>query len=160
MKNSIKLIAAVLLAGSAILAGCSKDGHEGYLPDSEILKSFDIKFPDAVDVEWIRKSGYDVAYFNVDYTRALSSEKKGRSNSAWYWQGKAELAFSKLEISWKQLINDAPAVADGWNASEYKSDGYHIDDIHVKTYEGREPVYKLEIDFIFAVLLSDFGIIV
>ncbi|WP_418981935.1 hypothetical protein [Alistipes sp.] len=133
----------LVLACGALLAGCSDDdNHAGPLPDEQTLHAFEQQFPDAQNVVWGKKLGYDVASFSLAGTRAAA----GGPNSAWYPEGGTVCTYTSFEITWAQLLAEAPAVAQAWEASTYKAEGYRLDDVDVRTYAGSAPTYKLEIE--------------
>lgn len=131
----------MLLACGALLAGCSDEDNQGPVIGPKTLEAFEKQFPDAQNVRWAKKQGYDVAYFTLAASRAAAGQ-----NTAWYPEGSARCTFTKIEISWAQLEQEAPAVAAAWNASSYKTEGYLLDDIDRRTYDDAEPTYKLEIE--------------
>lgn len=142
-KKTMKSIVA-LFALAAILSGCNDDHGSGTSarPDARTIAAFKEQFPDATNVKWNKKKGYDVATFGLP-TRATAA--RGR-NSAWYPEGGAAWAYTRFELIWETLQAEAPAVAHAWEASPYKAEGYILDDIDKKTYSGAEPTYKLEIE--------------
>lgn len=132
----------LLLACGALLAGCSDDDDNvGQLPDERTLQAFEQQFPDAQNVAWSKKLGYDVASFSLAATRAA-----GGPNSAWYPEGGTVCAYTQFELTWAQLLAEAPGVAQAWEGSAYKAEGYRIDDIDKTTYAASEPIYQLEVE--------------
>ncbi|WP_418992233.1 hypothetical protein [Alistipes sp.] len=142
MKLSIKWALALIVCG-VLATGCNDDENGGGpQPAAQTVAAFQKQFPGATDVAWSKKNGYDVASFTLA-SRAAATPR----NSAWYPEGGTACAFTKFEISWTQLQEEAPAVAEAWNASPYKSQGYRLDDeIDRKTYADTDPTYKLEIE--------------
>lgn len=132
-----------VLASLLLLAGCSDDDNNGggRLPGEQTLEAFQKQFPNAQNVFWSQKLGYDVASFSLAGTRAA-----GGPNSAWYPQGGTVCTYTQFELTWQQLLTEAPSVAQAWEASPYKAEGYALDDIDVRTYADSAPTYKLEIE--------------
>ena len=140
MKMNLLKGAFVLLASALLLGSCSDDKNSSAgQPAPQTVLAFTKQFPHATNVFWTQKRGYDVASFNLNGTRAVQN-----THTAWYPLGSAKLTYTKMEISWEELLKEAPAVADAWLHSQYKAEGYKLDDIDVKTYEGEAPIYKLE----------------
>lgn len=140
-KNRFKWCAALVMC-CAMLAGCDKDEKQiSKQPSARTVAAFEAKFPNALNVQWSKKHGYDVATFGL---AARATEAK--RNTAWYPEGGTVCTYTKFEITWAQLQTQAPAVAAAWNASTYKTQGYALDDIDVKSYADAETLYKLEIE--------------
>lgn len=139
MKKMKRLL--LVLACGALLAGCDDDNDNGGpLPAEQTIQAFEKQFPDAQNVAWGKKLGYDVATFSLP-TRAAAGQ-----NSAWYPEGGTVCTYTKFELSWEQLQTEAPAVAQAWENSQYKTQGYVLDDIDKRTYTDSKPTYKLEIE--------------
>lgn len=143
MKKTMKW-AVALIAFSILSTACSEErddaGNGDAKPSDKTLTAFAKDFPNAQDVTWSKKKGYDVAYFTLKKAHAAIEQ-----NSAWYNEGSDKCTFTKIEIDWAQLQGEAPAVAAAWEASQYKKDGYTLDDIDKKEYaDGNTPTYKLE----------------
>lgn len=144
MKPRFALIITLFLTGALSIA-CHDEGNGGNnAPAPTTLEAFAEDFPDAQNVSWERKKGYDVAYFTLPAVRAAAAGQ----NSAWYSTGSDRCTYAKIEITWEQLQQEAPAVAAAWEASSYKKEGYILDDIDRKSYvSGDAPTYKLEAEF-------------
>lgn len=142
MKTMNRLI--LILACGVLLCGCSdSDNHDDpQLPAEQTLRAFEQQFPSARDVVWSKKLGYDVAAFTLAGTRAAASGP----NSAWYPEGGTACTYTKLELIWAQLLAEAPAVAQAWEASAYKREGYALDEIGKRSYIDSPSTYKLEIE--------------
>lgn len=140
MKTMKRLL--LFLACGALLTGCSDDDDNGagQLPGEQTLEAFQKQFPGAQNVVWSKKLGYDVASFS------LATRAEGGPNSAWYPEGGTVCTYTQFELTWQQLLSEAPAVAQAWEASPYKTEGYVLDDIDVRTYADSAPTYKLEIE--------------
>lgn len=140
MKTMKRLL--LFLACGALLAGCDddNDGNDGQLPAEQTVRAFEEQFPDAQNVIWGKKLGYDVATFSLPTRTAADS------NSAWYPEGGTVCTYTRFELTWQQLQAEAPAVAQAWENSPYKTQGYVLDDIDVRTYADSAPTYKLEIE--------------
>lgn len=134
----------LLFACGTLLFGCSdSENHDnGQLPAEQTLRAFEQQFPGARDVVWSKKMGYDVAAFSLAGTRAAASGP----NSAWYPEGGTVCTYTKLELIWAQLLAEAPAVAQAWEASAYKREGYALDEIGKRSYIDSPSTYKLEIE--------------
>lgn len=137
-----------LFAVGALMTACNdddngnNDNNGGKQPADKTLAAFAKEFPNAQNVKWDKKKGYDVAYFSLPVSRATA----GR-NSAWYTEGSDKRTYAKIEISLQQLKEEAPNVVAAWEASQYKKDGYTLDDIDKKEYaDGNAPTYKLEVE--------------
>lgn len=141
MKHDSKKWILLLLACGTLLAGCNdEEERSGSGIKPATVEAFEKQFPDARNVKWAKKQGYDVATFMLEETRAAAAG----TNSAWYPQGGTQCVYSKLEVNWEQLQREAPAVAQAWLSSTWKAEGYVLDDIDKKTYADTPPVYKLE----------------
>ena len=128
-----------LLISCLISTSCNKDEDDHTTP---ILEAFRKDFPNAENVSWSKKNGYEIASFTLPATTKNASTKQ---NKAWYSENNAKCSFSKIELSFEQLEAEAPAVAAAWNASLYKQNGYAIDDIKRKEYKNdTEATYKIE----------------
>lgn len=127
---------------AALVAGCDDDEKDGsgIQPPSQTEAAFREQFPGATNVSWSKKSGYDVAAFSLA-TRAAAAR-----NTAWYPEGGTAWAYTKFDITYRQLQQEAPAVAAAWERSFYKTQGYRIDEIDKRTYADSDPTYKLEIE--------------
>lgn len=141
MKTRLALIITLFLTGALSIACHDEDNGGNNAPAPKTLEAFAEDFPDAQNVSWERKKGYDVAYFTLPAARAAAAGQ----NSAWYSTGSDRCTYAKIEITWEQLQQEAPAVAAAWEASSYKKEGYILDDIDRKSYaSGDAPTYKLE----------------
>ncbi|MDH6357188.1 PepSY-like domain-containing protein [Parabacteroides sp. PF5-9] len=100
----VRLIPFVLfLASSVLLSGCV-DGEEMdttppdpvvITPNAEVQSTFELKFPDAVEVEWMVNNTYYVADFILD----------GRIINAWFKQA-GDWKLTKSEVS-RFVLNES-----------------------------------------------------
>lgn len=144
MKKKMMKSIVALFALAAVLSGCNDDdgGGTAGLPQQQTIAAFKEQFPQATNVTWSKKKGYDVATFALP-TRATAAQPR---NSAWYPEGGTAYSYTQIELTWEQLQAEAPAVAAAWSSSAYKTAGYTLDDIDKKSYSGAETTYKLEIE--------------
>ena len=142
----MKQISVWMLAASALMVGCNDDDNAnepmgGNLPPVKTQQVFAREYPNAQNVRWDKKHGYDVAYFNYAATRVATEQ-----NSAWYTQ-QSERCYANHDLSWAELQQEAPAVAQAWEQSTYKAEGYELDDITKKVMKDDSMTqYKLEVE--------------
>lgn len=138
MKLNKHLIALSL---SAIMAftSCSNDDSAGFMPNEKVVKAFEQQFPNAQNVTWNQKKGYDVASFTLpEKTKAVK-----QMNEAWF-KPDGLCALTEIEID---DFSKLPAtVQDAYNATTFASEGWTIDDIDLLYRIDMDPVYKIEVE--------------
>lgn len=146
-KNLMSLASALLVMGAAVLSGCSDDDNfagSTYQPSQKTLEAFSRDFKDATNVSWSQKNGYSIASFQQNSTRNIGHREP---STAWYPENTDRLYYSKIELTYDQLKDEAPLVAAYWEECNYNvMSRYTLDDIDKKVYTNKETLYKLEIE--------------
>ncbi|MEG1671885.1 MAG: PepSY-like domain-containing protein [Mucinivorans sp.] len=144
MKNYTKSLTIICLALGLTITGCQTKKIETS-PFDKTVSAFNKRFPNAEQVKWHKKRGYDYVTFIFGH-HSKAEAAAGELNSAWFVEGSETCTYVELEITLAQLKTQAPKVAQAWANSVYISQNYVLEDIDVLTQTDKEPVYKLEIE--------------
>lgn len=107
--------------------------------NAKVQEALIARYPGATNVTWVAKGEYAVAKFLFAETRAAEA---AASHSAWF----------DNEGSWYMTETDIPfeslpeAVKTAFNASEYASGGWTLDEVDRLEREGAELVYVIEVE--------------
>ena len=101
------------------LAGCNKASADSQINEKAKAELAE-RYPDAVNVKWTSKNGYDVAKFNRVATRSANA---GYDFSVWFNRS-GQWCMTESEISYNELPE---AVKTAFQASEYAD--WKVDDI-------------------------------
>ncbi|MGL5786775.1 MAG: PepSY-like domain-containing protein [Bacteroidales bacterium] len=136
-KNLVALSFCAILAFSS----CSSDDDavKGFTPGEQVVSAFKKQFPNAKDVTWSQKKGYDVASFSL----AAGTRTVKQLNEAWYKQN-GVCSLTEIEIDDFSLL--PAAVQEGYNATIFAAEGWKIDDIDLLYRIDMDPVYKIEVE--------------
>lgn len=140
MKTHLLLSSALL--SLALCTACNdddnkNDNNNNKAPNALIEKAFQSRYPNATNVEWTTKKGYDVAYFDLK-TRTQTYTQK---NEAWF-TNKGTWCMTESDLDEQQL---PAAVLNGWKETTFAKQGYTIDDID-KLSRDSSFIYKFEIE--------------
>ena len=129
------------LAMGAVIAfsSCSNDDSKGFMPNEAVIKAFKKQFPNAQNVTWNQKKGYDVASF----TLPANTKAVKQMNEAWFKQN-GLCALTEIEID--DFSKLPGAVQDGYKATEFAHNGWEVDDIDLLYRVDMDPVYKIEVE--------------
>lgn len=139
MKRNTVLM--TLLVSALALAGCDKNGDdESREPavSEQAQAALAEKYPAATNVRWTAKDQYLVASFSLPASRA----EAGIDLAAWFDNGGA----------WYMTETDIPftalpqAVQTAFEASEYASAPWRVDDVDMLEREGVETIYVIEVE--------------
>ncbi|MGL5683398.1 MAG: PepSY-like domain-containing protein [Marinifilaceae bacterium] len=133
-----KLLLGAFAMSMVLNISCSKDDDNSTnAPSAALEKAFVSRYPNATNVKWIAKRGYNVALFDVT-TRTVTYTQK---NEAWFTD-KAQWCMTETDIDVKDLPE---AVIKGWEGTRFFTEGYVIDDVDV-LMRGEQVAYKLEVE--------------
>ena len=141
----MKAVCLLLCAMSVSLALCACDNSDDLRKVStDVLKAFEQRYPNAVNVDWDKHGKYYVAEFRAPYAQpgAPVSGIPAQSFEMEAW-------FDSL-ANWRMTVIDAnytllpPEVTNGFTASKYAS--WRVDDVAIVELNGKDPVYILEIE--------------
>ena len=139
MKRNTVLM--TLLVSALALAGCDKNGDdESREPavSEQAQAALAEKYPAATNVRWTAKDQYLVASFSLPASRA----EAGIDLAAWFDNWGA----------WYMTETDIPftalpqAVQTAFEASEYASAPWRVDDVDMLEREGVETIYVIEVE--------------
>lgn len=143
----------IIAALGALMISCSdkKDdtkpggGGSGSIEPAKVtVEAFNKAFPNASNVVWSKKNGYDLATFVAASTRATAPVQ---TSKAWFVANTSDMTYTSLDMSFAELKAEAPAVVTAWEASAYKTQGYLIDDIAKRQYTDTDiPTYRLDVE--------------
>lgn len=129
MRTKLFLLGAIL-CGAVFFTACNDD-DDSYKPGDKVIKEFQTKYPQAKNVVWSTKAGYDVADF----------VEGGYETEAW---------FNKQGI-WVMTETDIPyaslpaAVKQNFESSPYKD--WRVDDVDkLERSDTDGPLYIIEIE--------------
>lgn len=135
MKMKLLMPSFVLLAGLFAMTGCKDDLGPAFEPADKVAEAFVRMFPKAINVQWMSKNGYEVAYFSQN-----AQATTARQDKAWYTAG-GDWRLTEMEITRSQL--PAP-VETAFSLSEYAS--WKVDDIDQVERPGFSVVYQIEVE--------------
>jgi len=118
------------------LAGCNKASADSQINEKAKAELAE-RYPDAVNVKWTSKNGYDVAKFNRAATRSANAEY---DFSVWFNRS-GQWCMTESEISYNELPE---AVKTAFQASEYAD--WKVDDIDKLERNGMETFYVIEVE--------------
>lgn len=118
------------------LAGCNKASADSQINEKAKAELAE-RYPDAVNVKWTSKNGYDVAKFNRVTTRSANAEY---DFSVWFNRS-GQWCMTESEISYNELPE---AVKAAFQASEYAD--WKVDDIDKLERNGMETFYVIEVE--------------
>lgn len=134
-----KSLIALALGAIMTFSSCSNDDSNGFMPNETVVKAFQKQFPNAQNVTWNQKKGYDVASFTLPAgTKAVK-----QMNEAWF---KPDGLCALTEIEIEDFSKLPAAVQDGYNATEFAVNGWKIDDMDLLYRVDMDPVYKIEVE--------------
>lgn len=134
-----KSLMALALGAIMTFSSCSNDDSNGFMPNETVVKAFQKQFPNAQNVTWNQKKGYDVASFTLPAgTKAVK-----QMNEAWF---KPDGLCALTEIEIEDFSKLPAAVQDGYNATEFAVNGWKIDDMDLLYRVDMDPVYKIEVE--------------
>lgn len=137
MKTSLLFGAAILTCSLSFSCSDNENSGTTTAPNAKVEKEFLSRYPNATNVEWISKKGYDVALFDLTTRSAAPTQK----NEAWFTDN-GKWCMTESDIDSDELPSE---IAEGWKATTFISDGYQIDDVDVLE-RGGEAIYKIEIE--------------
>lgn len=127
----------MLAAGLAMLAfvHCSKeddtpDNNETVVPDEQVLRSFDARYPSATGVVWFIEEGYYVADFTLN----------GQMASAWFIAG-GEWTLGKIPISYHEQIE--PVVAEALSHTSYAT--WEVKEAYILNRKELSAIYTVNV---------------
>lgn len=120
----------LLLFAAAALAACDDD--ENWSVSQPALDAFEVQYPTAQDVQWMRWRGYYVADFNQ------SVESLPTDNLAWY-DGSGVWYLTQSDIPFALLPKP---VSDAFAASEYSA--WQVEDVESAERADIPAVYTIE----------------
>ncbi len=141
----MKAVSLLFCAMSISLVLCACDNeNEVKKVSTEVLKAFQQRYPQAVQVDWEREGKYYVAEFKSPY------EQPGAPVSAVPLQMfEMEAWFDNL-ANWRMTVIDANytllpiEVKNGFTAGKYGS--WQVDDVDIVELNGKDPIYILEVE--------------
>lgn len=126
----------MLAAGLALLAfvHCSEENdtpdNVTVVPDEQVLKSFDARYPNATGVVWFIEDGYYVADFTLN----------GQMASAWFIVD-GEWALGKIPISYHEQIE--PVVAEALSHTSYAT--WNVKEAYILNRKELTPIYAVNV---------------
>lgn len=142
MKLNKSLIALAMGAIMTFSSCSNDDDSNGFMPNETVVKAFQKQFPNAQNVNWNQKKGYDVASFSLPAnTKAVK-----QLNEAWY---KPDGLCALTEIEIEDFSKLPVAVQEGFLATEVNGLKWtvnEIDDIDLLYRADMDPVYKIEVE--------------
>lgn len=129
---------AMLVSFGLCACNDGDDGIDSQRVSAAVVRAFELKFPQAVDVEWEKEGRYYVADF-----RAPVDGLQGRvmcEMDAWY----------DVEANWKMTVTDVtydmlpPVVQVGFTSGNYGS--WRVEDVHIVEINGKDTLYILEVE--------------
>lgn len=133
MKNLFIIAMCICLM---TLEGCNKASADSQINEKAKAELAE-RYPDAVNVKWTSKNGYDVAKFNRVATRSANT---GYDFSVWFNRS-GQWCMTESEISYNELPE---AVKTAFQASEYAD--WKVDDIDKLERNGMETFYVIEVE--------------
>lgn len=134
-----KLMFAVLVFGAAMFAGCDKETA----PPST-RQAFTAQYPTAVDVEWERKHGYNVAEFHL-------AGEWGECE-AWYTKG-GKWVMTKFDIHY----NDLPEAVQTAFETAYGTET-PVSDVERLERNNADTIYFIEAEIVYNGFLTDINL--
>lgn len=138
MKTMALLFAAMLISFG--LCACDNGEDNPTTINTNIIKAFEQRYPQAVQVDWEREGKYYVA----DFKAPLVAETENISPvlydmEAWFDTG-ANWKMTVMEVTYNLLPNE---VKGGFTASQYSE--WKVDDTDIIERNGKETVYALDV---------------
>ena len=123
-----------LLIGLALLAGgftsCDNNDDNNYIPEQQILTTFENKYPNATKVEWEKKLQYHVADFR----------ENGREVEVWI-DNTGNWVMTEIDILFESLPE---IVQSNFHSSEYAS--WKLEDVDKLERNEMATVYVIEVE--------------
>lgn len=129
------------------LCACDESTGEDQKIGIDVLRAFEQKFPQAVNVEWDKEGRYYVAEFKSPAGWVQSEEITGAGATpevlyemeAWFDSG-ANWRMTVIDATYTMLPN---IVQHGFTASNYGA--WKVEDVDIVQRNGKDPVYILEV---------------
>lgn len=127
MKTKLLLFVLLLFTGMIIVSCNQKNRHR---PDAAVVSAFNNKFPQAKQIDWDPKHGYEVAEFNDNGVR----------NEAWF-DSKGKWLMTESDLKYSALPQ---AIRNHFEKSTYQN--WKKDGIEKIERKGMAPVYIIELE--------------
>ncbi|MDR2810921.1 MAG: PepSY-like domain-containing protein [Tannerellaceae bacterium] len=126
-----------LIAGLTllVLANCTQDSkiddntEDNFLPNEQVLRAFDTRYPDATGVAWFVEDGYYVADFMLN----------SRIASAWFGT-EGEWRLGRIPTSYGEV---EPVVSDAFRHTSYAD--WEVKETYTLNRKELAPVYTLSV---------------
>lgn len=121
-----KMTMFVLLLVAAVFAACDNDDNK-HKPDEAVTRAFEQKYPEAAQVKWETKKGYEVAEFKI----------QGKEKEAWFDKD-GKWYMTESDMTYEEL--------PGAVKTNFKKDyaDWKVEDVDMLERTGMEAVYVIE----------------
>ncbi|MBQ7773926.1 MAG: PepSY-like domain-containing protein [Bacteroidales bacterium] len=138
MKTMALLFAAMLISFG--LCACDNGDDHPTKISTDIIKAFEQRYPQAVQVDWDREGKYYVAEFKAPYGGATGIITPTLYEMEAWFDARANWKMTVMEITYDILPAE---VKGGFTTSKYSE--WRVEDTDIIERNGKETVYALEV---------------
>lgn len=140
MKQTLLILTAMLISFG--LSACDKGENTTHKISTEVVKAFEQRYPQAVQVDWEREGRYYVAEFKAPYSASATGiiPPTLYEMEAWF-DLQANWKMTVMELTYNLLPDE---VKNSFSISKYST--WRVEDADIIERNGKETIYAIEVE--------------